>query len=189
MDVEVRALAIPEVKLITPRIHRDNRGFFSEAYNARAFAEQAGVTAQFVQDNHSLSADRGVVRGLHFQMAPAAQGKLVRVTRGAVLDVAVDIRAGSPTFGKHVTAVLSAANWSQMWVPVGFAHGFCTLEPDTEVLYKTTAYYAPEHDRGLLWNDPAIGIAWPVQEAEATLSPRDTRHPKLAELPECFRYA
>ena len=185
--MEVRPLTIGEVKLITPRVFRDARGFFSESYNARTLAEVAGITAQFVQDNHSLSVVKGVVRGLHFQTPPAAQDKLVRVIRGSIFDVAVDIRRGSPTYGQHVSAVLSAENAMQMWVPKGFAHGFCTLEPNTEVFYKTTHYYEPAHDKGLRWNDPALGIAWPVAADDAVLSSKDTTQPLLSELPEYFR--
>ncbi|MEZ5817098.1 MAG: dTDP-4-dehydrorhamnose 3,5-epimerase [Hyphomicrobiaceae bacterium] len=185
--MRIEVLSIADVKLITPQIHRDERGFFSETFNARRLAE-AGLPAHFVQDNHSLSRRKGVVRGLHFQIAPRAQGKLVRVTRGAILDVAVDIRKGSPSYGRHVTAVLSAENWAQLWVPVGFAHGFCTLEHDTEVQYKVTDYYAPECDRGLLWNDPGIGIDWPVGAGEAILSDKDRTHPRLAELPVAFEF-
>jgi dTDP-4-dehydrorhamnose 3,5-epimerase len=185
--MKVQSLAIPDVKVITPSIFRDERGFFSETFNARSLAA-AGVSAPFVQDNHSLSVPRGVVRGLHFQVPPHDQAKLVRVTRGAVFDVAVDIRSGSPTFGQHVACVLSAGNWSQLWIPTGFAHGFCTLEPDTEVIYKVTDYYAPAADRGLRWDDPELGIAWPVAPGDAMLSPKDRTHPALAELPVYFRY-
>ncbi len=185
--MQVESLAIPAVKLITPRIFRDDRGFFSETYKAAALAD-AGIAESFVQDNHSLSRAQGVVRGLHFQIAPMAQGKLVRVIRGSILDVAVDIRTGSPTFGQHVTAVLSAENWAQLWVPVGFAHGFCTLEPDTEVIYKVTAPYAPGCDRGMLWNDPALGIDWPVSGEAAVLSGKDRDNPRLAELPPYFSF-
>lgn len=181
----VTPLEIPAVLLVTPRIFRDERGFFSETYNRKALAE-AGLDADFVQDNHSLSRARGVVRGLHFQVAPRAQGKLVRVTRGAIFDVAVDIRVGSPTYGRHVAAVLSADSWTQIWLPVGFAHGFCTLEPDTEVIYKVTDYYAPECDRGIAWDDPDLAIDWPVDREAAVLSDKDRRHPRLAELPPQF---
>src|SRR4029453_12449885 len=134
-SMQVEALALQEVKLLTPKIFRDERGFFSETYNQKALTA-AGIDRIFVQDNQSLSRVKGVLRGLHFQIAPHPQGKLVRVTRGAIFDVAVDIRRGSATFGRHVSAILSADNWSQLWVPEGFAHGFCTLEPDTEVIYK-----------------------------------------------------
>ena len=180
--MRVEPLGIPEVKLITPPIFRDERGSFSETFNERALAA-FGISQRFVQDNHSLSVPRGVVRGLHFQIPPQAQDKLVRVVRGAIFDVAVDIRRDSPTFAKHVTAILSADNRAQLWVPKGFAHGFCTLEPNTEVLYKVTAYYAPECDRGLRWNDPKLAIAWPLAPADAILSSKDRAHPTLAELP------
>ncbi len=185
--MQIAQLAIADVKLITPSIFRDDRGFFSETYNRKALIE-AGIASEFVQDNHSLSRQRGVVRGLHFQVAPRGQGKLIRVTRGAILDVAVDIRVGSPTYGQHVTAVLSATNWQQLWVPIGFAHGFCTLEADTEVQYKVTDYYAPECDRGILWNDPALGISWPVAFDEAVLSDKDRKQPRLADAPAAFAY-
>src|SRR5262245_37930351 len=150
--MRVESLQIPEVCLITPHKFADQRGFFSETYSRRVL-EDAGIGMEFVQDNHSLSAEVGTIRGLHFQSPPYAQAKLVRVTRGAILDVAVDIRHGSPTFGRHAQAVLSADNWSQMLIPEGFAHGFCTLEPDSEVLYKVNDYYAPDHDMGLAWDD------------------------------------
>jgi dTDP-4-dehydrorhamnose 3,5-epimerase len=183
--MDVKALAIPEVKLIKPKIFRDERGFFSETYNRRAFAD-LGIDAEFVQDNHSLSRETGVVRGLHFQTPPRAQDKLVRVVRGAIFDVAVDIRRGSPTYGRHVSAVLSANNWCQLWVPKGFAHGFCTLEPDTEVVYKVTDLYAPECDKGIAWDDPALGIEWPVAARAAVVSDKDRRHPRLAEVEPPF---
>lgn len=184
--MQFQSLEIPDVKLITPDIFRDDRGFFSETFSERALATY-GVKAHFAQDNHSLSAHRGVIRGLHFQIPPHAQGKLIRVIRGSIFDVAVDIRTGSPTFGKHVTALLGAANWSQLWVPEGFAHGFCTLEPFTEVLYKVTDYYAPECDRGLRWDDPQLGIAWPVATTDAILSAKDQQHPLLIDLPSHFQ--
>jgi len=186
--VDVQTLSIPEVKLLTPRKFGDARGFFSEVFNARSLAEAAGITETFVQDNHAYSAEKGVVRGLHFQLPPMAQDKLVRVTRGAIFDVAVDIRRGSPTFGRHVSAVISASNWTQIWVPKGFAHGYCTLEPDTEVLYKTTAFYAPELDRGLAWDDPALAIEWPIEREKVILSAKDRAQPVLADLADCFSY-
>jgi dTDP-4-dehydrorhamnose 3,5-epimerase len=183
--MQIKRLPIPEIKLVTPKIFKDARGFFSETWSARELAE-VGITAQFVQDNHSQSCARGVIRGLHFQSTPHAQGKLIRVIRGAIFDVAVDIRHGSPTFGRYVSAVLSAENWSQIWVPVGFAHGFCTLEDDTEVIYKVTDYYAPDCDCGLAWDDPDLGIDWPVAPTEAILSDKDRRHPRLKELRSPF---
>jgi dTDP-4-dehydrorhamnose 3,5-epimerase len=185
--MDVQALAIPEVKLVTPRIVRDDRGFFSETYSGKAL-QAAGIGAAFVQDNHSLSRKRGVLRGLHFQIEPHVQGKLVRVVRGAVFDVAVDIRRGSPTFGEHASAMLSAENWHQIWVPPGFAHGFCTLEPDTEVIYKVTDYYAPDCDRGLAFDDPDLGIPWPTDARDMALSDKDRRHPRLEDLPAYFSY-
>lgn len=178
---------IPDVKLVLPDRRGDARGFFSEVFRKDLLAS-AGVEAEFVQDNHSFSATMGTVRGLHFQTDPHAQGKLMRVARGAILDVAVDIRRGSPTYGRHVAVTLSARDWNQLWIPPGFAHGFCTIEPDTEVLYKVTAYYAPQHDFGLRWDDPALGIRWPVAADRAVLSEKDTRHPTLAELPAHFHY-
>ena len=178
---------LPDVKLIVPVKHGDDRGFFMETYSRRALAA-AGFDVEFVQDNHSLSRPAGTVRGLHFQLPPFAQDKLVRVVRGSILDVAVDIRQGSPTFGKHVAVKLTADDPTQLLVPVGFAHGFCTLEPDTEVIYKVTAFYSPECDRGIRWNDPALGIDWPVDEASALLSPKDRVTPLLADLPPCFPY-
>lgn len=183
MALEVLSLEIPALKLITPKRWGDDRGFFSETYNRRLFAEH-GLALEFLQDNHTFSARAGTVRGLHYQLPPHAQDKLIRVIRGAILDVAVDLRRGSPTYGRHVAVELSAANWAQMLVPIGFAHGFCTLTPDVEVLYKVTNYYAPEHDRGILWNDPELGIAWPVGAAQALLSDKDRRLPRLGELTE-----
>lgn len=182
------ALDIPEVRLITPRKHGDHRGFFSETYNRAAFAA-AGIGLDFIQDNQSLSATQGTVRGLHFQTPPFAQDKLLRVLRGSVFDVAVDLRRGSPSYGRHVSAVLSAENWIQILVPAGFAHGFMTLEPDTEVLYKVTNLYAPAHDMGILWNDPDLGIDWPLPEAEAVLSDKDRKQPRLADFESPFEYA
>ncbi|CAA9422404.1 MAG: dTDP-4-dehydrorhamnose 3,5-epimerase [uncultured Phycisphaerae bacterium] len=183
--MQVVPTAIPDVKVLVPKKFGDHRGFFSETYSRKAF-EALGLRGDFVQDNHSLSAEAGVVRGLHYQLPPMAQDKLLRVVRGAVLDVAVDVRRSSPTFGRHVTAVLSAENWNQIYVPAGFAHGFRTLEPNTEVLYKVTAFYSPEHERGVRWDDPALGVDWRVTAAAAVLSDRDRRHPPLAEARELF---
>lgn len=185
--MKAEKLEIADVRLLTPVRHGDARGFFSETYNERTLSE-AGIQARFVQDNHSLSTDRGVVRGLHFQTPPHAQDKLVRVSRGSILDVAVDIRRGSPTYGRHVAVKLSAENWQQLWVPKGFAHGFCTLEPDTEVIYKVTDYYAPECDKGIAWNDPALGLDWPITIEEAIVSGKDAKHPRLIDLPAYFNY-
>jgi dTDP-4-dehydrorhamnose 3,5-epimerase len=183
--IEIEQTAIPEVLIVTPRRFGDHRGFFSEVYNKARFAE-AGIDLAFVQDNHSLSAEAGTIRGLHFQSPPCAQDKLVRVSRGRILDVAVDIRRSSPTYGRHVAVELSADNWRQLLVPVGFAHGFCTLEPDTEVIYKVTGYYSAAHDHGLAFDDPALGIAWPVAIETATLSEKDRRQPRLADLQAGF---
>jgi dTDP-4-dehydrorhamnose 3,5-epimerase len=183
--MKAEKLAIPEVILLTPPRFGDARGFFSETFHARRFAE-AGVNQPFVQDNHSLSAKAGTIRGLHCQIAPNVQGKLVRCVRGAIWDVAVDIRHGSPTFGQHCAAVLSAENWSQLWVPGGFLHGFCTLEPDTEVIYKVTADYDRAAERGVIWDDPALALPWPVATAEALLSDKDRVLPKLADCDAWF---
>lgn len=171
--------------LLTPPKFSDARGFFSEVYNRKLFAELIGDIA-FVQDNHSLSLQLGTIRGLHFQIPPFAQGKLVRVVHGAVVDVAVDIRRNSPTFGRHVSAILSAKNWRQMWIPVGFAHGFCTIEPNTEVIYKVTTYYSKSDERGIAWNDSDLGIQWPVDPGEAILTDRDREFPRLSEIQSYF---
>jgi dTDP-4-dehydrorhamnose 3,5-epimerase len=181
----VEATSIPDVKIIVPKKHGDHRGFFSEVYKQSDMLA-AGIDLVFVQDNHSLSAPMGTLRGLHFQSPPFAQDKLVRVTRGAILDIALDIRTSSPTFGQHVAVELSAANWRQLLVPVGFAHGFVTLEPDTEVLYKVTAPYGPQNDHGIAFDDPALGIDWRLPPEALTLSDKDRRHPRLADLPRYF---
>jgi dTDP-4-dehydrorhamnose 3,5-epimerase len=175
------AIDIPDVRLIeTPRF-MDERGYFSETYNQAALRE-AGIEDVFVQDNMSLSRAAGVVRGLHFQRPPHAQAKLVRVVHGRILDVAVDLRRGSPTYGRHIAKEISAENWRQLFVPIGFAHGFVTLVPDTEVMYKVSDYYAPQHEGGLLWNDPALGIDWDLGADAVVLSGRDRNWPTLAEL-------
>ncbi len=183
--MEVVSLAIPDVKILRPKKFGDHRGFFSETYSKKAF-EAAGLHYDFVQDNQSLSAEVGTIRGLHFQTPPFAQDKLLRVVRGAVFDVAVDLRKDSPTFGKHVSAVISAEEWNQILVPIGFAHGFCTLEPDTEVIYKVTNYYAPANDKGLLWNDPDLGIEWPEAARDPKLSDKDKVQPRLKDLGFAF---
>ena len=185
--MQVIETALREVLILVPQRIGDRRGFFSEVWNARDFSS-AGIDAVFVQDNHALSSQKGTLRGLHYQTSPAAQGKLVRVSRGAILDVAVDIRRGSPTFGRHIRAELSADNWRQIWVPPGFAHGYCTLKDDTEVQYKVTDFYSPRHDRGIRWNDPALVIEWPVMPESAIVSERDQKLPPLAEQPDLFEY-
>ncbi len=178
-------LAIPDVKLITPSRYQDSRGFFSETWNQKRFAE-AGVPGPFIQDNHALSTEAGVLRGLHCQIGLNAQGKLVRAARGAIYDVAVDIRRGSPSFGKYVGATLSAENWAQLWVPVGFLHAYCTLTADTEVIYKVTADYDKPAERGVIWNDPDIDIDWPIAANRIILSDKDKVLPRLAECPAWF---
>lgn len=185
--MQVISTAIADVKEIRPVRHGDARGFFSEIFRESILREN-GIDVPFVQENHSLSVERGVVRGLHFQLPPQGQAKLVRVGAGSILDVAVDIRRGSPTYGRHVAVVLRGSDGNQLFVPEGFAHGFCTLEPNTEVYYKVSTYYSPEHDRGMRWNDPALGIDWPVAESDAILSDKDRKTPLLAELPAHFRY-
>ena len=176
--MQARRLAIPDVILATPPRFSDSRGWFSEAWNAARFAE-AGIPGPFVQDNQSFSAPQGTVRGLHCQVGPNAQGKLVRVLAGRIWDVAVDIRRGSPTYGQHVAAELSAENGEQLWIPAGFLHGFCTLEPATQVLYKVTAPYDREAERGVIWNDATLALPWPVEPAAAVLSDKDAALPPL----------
>jgi len=173
-------LAIPDVVLIEPKVFGDERGFFYESFNQAAFNEATGLDVTFVQDNHSKSA-QNVLRGLHYQLPPKAQGKLVRVLVGEVFDVAVDIRKNSPTFGRWVGERLSAANKRQMWIPSGFAHGFVVLSESAEFLYKTTNYYAPECERNISWNDPALRIEWPLT-GEPLLSGKDERAPLFADL-------
>jgi dTDP-4-dehydrorhamnose 3,5-epimerase len=184
-QLKVEELSLSGVLHITPPRHGDARGYFSETYNQAAFAE-IGVACRFVQDNQSFSRDRAVVRGLHFQIPPFAQAKLVRVLRGAIYDVGVDLRRASATFGKSAGVILSAEKGDQLFIPAGFAHGFCTLEPDTEVLYKVDAPYSRDHERGLLWNDPALGIAWPIGEPETILIERDRNLPPLSGLSDYF---
>ena len=181
----IMATAIPDVKLIVPEKHADHRGFVSETYSRERWAGE-GVHLEIVQENHTLSPTRGTIRGLHYQIAPAAQAKVVRVVRGAIYDVAVDLRRRSPTFGRWVGAILSAAEWNQVLVPIGFAHGFCTLEPNTEVVYKLTSHWSPTHERGIRWNDPALAIDWPEPAADPVLSDRDRQWPLLADQPDLF---
>jgi dTDP-4-dehydrorhamnose 3,5-epimerase len=182
--MQVERLAIPEVILLTPKRFGDERGWLSEVYSRRAMAE-AGVAAEFVQDNHAYSPKRGTLRGLHLQIPPQPIAKLVRCVRGAIFDVAVDVRAGSPTFGQWAAAELTADNGRMLLVPRGFAHGYCTLTDDTEVLYKLDGYYAPDCERGVVWNDPAIGIAWPIPEDELTINTRDRTFLSLSQFPLC----
>ncbi|MBD2845919.1 dTDP-4-dehydrorhamnose 3,5-epimerase [Paenibacillus sp. IB182496] len=183
--MKVHATSLPDLKLIEPAVHGDARGFFMESYNQMTYLSH-GIRHVFVQDNHSLSAEAGVLRGLHYQLAPKAQTKLVRCTMGAIYDVAVDLRRGSPTYGQWQGFILSSANHRQLLVPQGFAHGFCTLAPGCEVQYKVDALYSPEHDRGIAWDDPALGIDWPV--SAPILSDKDRRHPVLADAEANFDY-
>ncbi|TAK48578.1 MAG: dTDP-4-dehydrorhamnose 3,5-epimerase [Xanthobacteraceae bacterium] len=171
--------AIPEVMVFEPRLFADDRGFFFESFNQERFAAAVGRAVTFVQDNHSRSV-KGVVRGIHYQLAPKAQGKLIRVVHGEIFDVAVDLRRASPTFGRWVGEILSAANRRQLWIPEGFGHAFQTLSDAAEVLYKTTDYWSREHERGILWDDAAIGIRWPGVAAPL-LSPKDAAAPTLAQ--------
>ncbi len=185
--MEIAALEIPDVKVVTPRKFGDARGFFSEVYNKKQLTAQ-GIDIDFVQDNQSYSADPGTVRGLHFQAPPFAQDKLVRVLRGSIFDVAVDIRRGSPTYGRCASAIISAEAWNQFFVPTGFAHGYCTLESDTEVFYKVSSYYAPDCDFGIFWSDPDLEISWPIAENAAVISDKDRVLPRLSMIESPFEY-
>ena len=178
-------LSIAGPLLVSPLRHGDERGFFSEVFRQDRFDEAVGAV-RFLQDNHSVSRQRGVLRGLHFQRPPLAQGKLVRVARGAVLDVAVDARVGSPTYGRHVAVELSAGGWEQLWVPPGFLHGFCTLTDEVEFLYKVTAYYSAPHDGAAAFDDPDLGVAWPFPREELVLSAKDAAAPRLKDLDPPF---
>ena len=183
--MDIRPTAIPDIKLITPVRHGDHRGFLSEVYNRRMLAE-AGIDIDFVQDNHTYSAQVGILRGLHFQSPPYAQTKLVRVLRGAVVDVAVDLRHGSITFGRHVMVELTAESWTQILVPRGFAHGVLTLAPGTELSYKVDTYFAPDYDHGVRWDDPDLAIPWPLATENIFLSKKDRGQPLLRDLPSYF---
>jgi dTDP-4-dehydrorhamnose 3,5-epimerase len=183
----VETTAIAGVLVLQPKKHGDSRGFFSETFKASALAEH-GVDHEWRQDNHAFSVGVGVIRGLHFQRPPFAQAKLLRVVRGAILDVAVDVRRGSPTYGKHVVVELSADNWRQLYVPVGMAHGYCTLTGETEVLYKTSAEYAPNAEGGLSWSDPDLNIDWRVAPEAAVLNARDRNWPSLRDLDTPFDF-
>ncbi|RMB12418.1 dTDP-4-dehydrorhamnose 3,5-epimerase [Eilatimonas milleporae] len=185
--MHVIPMTLKDVFVLEPKRFGDARGFFSETFNERLFHQHVpGV--RFVQDNHSLSREAGVLRGLHFQRPPHAQGKLVRVTRGRVQDVIVDLRKGSPTYGAHEAVELSAENWRQLWVPPGFAHAFCTLEPDTEFVYKVTDFYAPEADDGLRFDDPDLGIAWPFPSEALILSDKDRTLGSFKDFDSPFTY-
>lgn len=179
---------LPGVMLIRPLRHCDARGSFAEIFREDVFARH-GIGLHFVQENYSRSETTNVIRGLHFQIPPFAQAKLIRVTSGAILDVAVDIRWGSPNYGRHAATVLTAATEDQLYIPEGFAHGFRTIEPNTGVQYRVNRYYSREHDRGLLWNDPELGIDWQLDGAEPLLSKRDRGHSVLAQLPHFFTYS
>ncbi len=180
-------LNIPEILEIIPTIHKDSRGFFSEVYNENSLHE-LGVEIAWMQDNHSVSIERGVLRGLHFQIPPFDQDKLVRVVRGSILDVVVDIRNGSPSFGEHVCLVVSREKWNQILVPKGFAHGFVTLEPDTEVIYKVSAPYSKEHDRVIRYDDPDLAIDWQIEGLELSMSKKDAAAPRLRDQDTGFQY-
>jgi dTDP-4-dehydrorhamnose 3,5-epimerase len=184
----VTPLAIPAVLLIQPRKFTDHRGYFVETFSDREF-ERLGIVADFVQDNQSLSVRRGTIRGLHFQIPPRAQAKLVRVVSGSVFDVAIDLRHASPTYGKWCAATLTAAEGNQLFIPRGFAHGFCTLEDNAEVTYKVDDYYAPECEQGLIWNDPDIAVDWPIADEEVVLSDKDIKHPRLLNFRPPFVYS
>ncbi len=179
----ITPLALPEVLLITPKRHGDARGWFAETWSRRTLGE-AGVACDFVQDNQAFNARKGTVRGLHFQTAPHPQAKLVRVLRGAIYDVAVDVRPGSAAFGRWVGARLTAEGGEQLLVPRGFAHGYCTLTDDCELFYKVDGLYAPECEGGVIWNDPDLAIGWPVDAAEAITSDKDKTLPRLKDMPE-----
>lgn len=179
--------SIPDVILFEPKVHGDQRGYFTETYRQDVFDQATGFKVEFTQDNES-SSSRGVLRGLHFQLPPHAQSKLVRVIKGAVLDVAVDIREGSPTFGQHVAVELTEENKHQLFIPRGFAHGFVVLSEQAIFAYKVDSYYSPECDRGLAWNDPDINIDWQIAAQDIKLSAKDTRQPTLANLSDRFQY-
>ncbi|AFX99212.1 dTDP-4-dehydrorhamnose 3,5-epimerase [Candidatus Endolissoclinum faulkneri L2] len=185
--MQIESLSLTEIKIITPKQFRDSRGHLSETYNKLTLANN-GINLDFVQDNHSSSKQTGVLRGLHFQIPPFAQDKLVRVIKGKIFDVAVDIRQCSPTYGRWVGVEISAIAQNQILVPIGFAHGFITMEPETEVIYKVTSSYSPEHEKGIAWNDPAIGIKWPLNGLKLIMSDKDTKHPLLADLPSYFQF-
>jgi dTDP-4-dehydrorhamnose 3,5-epimerase len=185
--MQIERFKIEGIVAVTPVKRGDARGFFSETYRKDLLAVE-GITSEFVQDNHVYSAERGVLRGLHFQTPPHAQGKLVSCVRGSILDVGVDIRQGSPTYGHHVAIELSADNWKHMWIPPGFAHGYVTLEPGCEVIYKATDYWAPDCERGIAWDDPSLGIDWRVSAAHLILADKDRKNPPFSEVEPVFRF-
>lgn len=185
--MDIKNLDLPGLRLVRPRVFQDARGSFTETYNEKAFAA-GGISARFVQDNQSFSAKRGTIRGLHFQLPPAAQAKLVRVLLGSVYDVVVDLRRGSPTYGRWKGETLTAGGGEQLFVPRGFAHAFCTLEPDVIVAYKVDDFYAPASDSGLIWDDPTLAIDWPVAPGEVVLSDKDLRLGRFADFVSPFRY-
>jgi dTDP-4-dehydrorhamnose 3,5-epimerase len=185
--MHIERFPIDGIFAFAPLKRADARGYFSETYRKDALAA-VGIPTEFVQDNHVYSAAAGVLRGLHFQTPPHAQGKLVRCIRGSVLDVCVDIRKGSPTYGQHVAVELSADNWKQLWAPPGFAHGYVTLETNCEVIYKVTDYWAPECERAIAWNDPVLGIDWRLPLADLTLAEKDQKNPALSQLEPVFRF-
>lgn len=183
--MEVHETAIADVLILKPGIHADERGFLSEVFNEASLAE-AGIDTRFVQENHTRSISPGTVRGLHFQIPPQPAAKLVRCTRGSALDFAVDLRRGSETYGMHVGQTLSEANWLQMFIPEGFAHGFCTLEPNTEIVYKASAFWDPNLDRGIRWDDPDLAIEWPVTSDDVILSDKDREQPAFRDIQPVF---
>ena len=185
--MQVEDTDIPGVQLLRPRLFYDPRGYFVETYNQQS-ARDLGLTASFVQDNQSLSVKRGTVRALHFQVPPKTQAKLVRVLRGSIYDVALDLRLGSPPYGRWTAMTLTAGGGEQLFVPRGFAHGFCTLEPDTEVAYKVDDYYAPESERGLAWNDPTLAITWPVVPEDVVVSDKDRKLGRFSDFVSPFCY-
>lgn len=186
--MRVQKLELDGVLEITPRRFGDERGFFSETYSRDSFRKE-GIAMDWVQDNHSLSAEPNVLRGLHFQLPPFAQDKLIRVLRGSIFDVAVDLRRGSPSYGKWTSRVLSAADWNQLLIPKGFAHGFLTLEPEVQVFYKVSAPYAPAYERSICWKDPALNIAWPLRGRQPILSEKDRQAPLLADISEQLSFS
>jgi len=185
--LEVKSLRVPEIKLFRAERREDRRGYVVPTYN-KAFFASLGIHTDFVHENHCFSPRRGTVRGFHYQLPPHGQAKLIRVTRGRILDVNVDLRKGSPTFGQHVEAELTPEGWNQILVPVGFAHCYCTLEDDTEVIFKLGSQFAPHHAVGLAWNDPDLGIRWPITPAEAIVLQRDLDRPRFSQLTQFFAY-